>query len=108
MIDEATIEKAVELLRGAAPGATVIVFGSCARGETTEDSDLDVLVVEPEVTDQWEEMVRLRRAMRPLRLAADVLVVSQKTFEEWADTPNTILYEAAHEGRVFHAIPRPR
>jgi len=108
VIDESTINKAVELLQRAAPGATVIVFGSSARGEATEDSDLDVLVVEPEVTDQWEEMVRLRRAMRPVRIAADVIVVSQKMFEEWADTPNTVLYEAAHEGRIFNAIPRQR
>jgi len=106
LIDEITINKAVDLLRQAAPGATVIVFGSCARGETNEDSDLDVLVVEPRVTDQWDEMVRLRRAMRPIRIAADVIVVSQKTFDEWADTPNTVLYEAAHEGRIFHAISR--
>ena len=103
MIDETTINQAVNLLRQAAPGATVIVFGSCARGETNEDSDLDVLVVEPEVTDQWEEMVRLRRAMRPIRIAADVIVVSKETFDKWADTPNTLLYEAAHEGRIFHA-----
>lgn len=108
MINEATINKAVDLLRRAAPGATVIVFGSCARGEANENSDLDVLVVEPEVTDQWNEMVRLRRALRPLRIAADVLVVSQKTFEHWADTPNTVVYEAANEGRLFHAIPRQR
>ena len=106
MIDEATIQKAVELLQKAAPGSTVIVFGSCARGEASEDSDLDVLVIEPRVTDQWAEMVRLRRAMRPIRIAADVIVVSQKTFDEWADTPNTVLYEAAHEGRIFHANPR--
>jgi predicted nucleotidyltransferase len=107
-IDEQTISQAVELLQRAAPGATIIVFGSCARGEMNEHSDLDVLVVEPEVTDQWEEMVRLRRAMRPVRLAADVIVVSQKTFDKWADTPNTILYEAAHEGRVFHATSPTR
>jgi len=107
-IDEQTIAKAVELLQRAAPGATIIVFGSCARGEMNEHSDLDVLVVEPEVTNQWEEMVRLRRAMRPLRLAADVVVVSQKVFDQWADTPNTILYEAAHEGRVFHATSPTR
>lgn len=106
LIDEITINKAVDLLRQAAPEATVIVFGSCARGETNEDSDLDVLVVEPRVDDQWDEMVRLRRAMRPIRIAADVIVVSQKTFDEWADTPNTVLYEAAHEGRIFHAISR--
>ncbi len=103
MIDEATIQRAVELLQKAAPGSTVIVFGSCARGDITEDSDLDLLVVKPTVDDQWEEMVRLRRAMRPIRIAADVIVVSKETFDQWADTPNTLLYEAAREGRVFHA-----
>ncbi len=76
MIDEATITKAMELLRRAAPDATIIVFGSCARGEANEASDLDVLVVEPKVTAQREEMVRRRDALRPLRIPADVLVVS--------------------------------
>jgi predicted nucleotidyltransferase len=103
MIDEATINKAVELLRQAAPGATIIVFGSCARGEITEDSDLDVLVVEPNVTSRHEEMVRLRKVLRSLGIPADVLVASKDTFDYWSDTPNTIYYEVAREGRVFHA-----
>lgn len=106
--NEATIVRAVELLQKAAPGATVIVFGSWARGDAGEDSDLDVLVIEPEVFDQWVEMVRLRRALRPIRIAADVIVVSQKAFDEWAETTSTLLYEAAHEGRIFHAISRHR
>ena len=108
MIEDNTIRKAVDLLQRAAPGATVIVFGSCARGEVTENSDLDVLVVEPTVTDQWDEMVRLRDALSPLGIPADVLVVSQRTFDYWADTPNTVVCEAAREGRVFHAIERTR
>jgi len=108
MIDEATINKAVELLRQAAPDATIILFGSGARGEAKEDSDLDFLVVEPKVTSRREEIVRLLDALRPLRIPADVLVVSQKAYEEWADTPNTVLYEAAREGRVFHALARTR
>ncbi len=103
MIDEATIQQAVELLRQAAPSATIIVFGSCARGEITEDSDLDVLVIEPNVTSRHEEMVRLRDALRPLGIPADVLVASKDTFEYWVDTPNTIYYEVARDGRVFHA-----
>jgi predicted nucleotidyltransferase len=103
MIDETTINRAVELLRQAAPGSTIIVFGSCARGQITADSDLDVLVVEPTVTSPHEEMVRLSDVLRPLRISVDVLVASKETFDYWADTPNTIYYEAAREGRVFHA-----
>ena len=102
-IDEKTIAEAVELLRRAAPGATIIVFGSCARGEANEHSDLDVLVVEPVVIDRWDEMVRLRDALNPLPIAVDVLVVSKKTYDYWADTPNTIVYEAAQAGRKFYA-----
>lgn len=103
MIDEATISRAVSLLHQAAPGATIILFGSHARGQAGKQSDLDVLVVEPEVAARREEMVRLRDVLRPLRIPADVLVVSEKTFQEWRDTPGTILYEASREGRVFHA-----
>ena len=103
MIDEATINEAVELLRQAAPGSTIIVFGSCARGEITEDSDLDVLVVEPTVASPHDEIVRLNDVLRLLGMSVDVLVASKETFEYWADTPNTIYYEAAREGRVFHA-----
>jgi len=103
MIDEATIQQAVELLRRAAPSATIIVFGSCARGEINEDSDLDVLVVEPKVTSRHEEMVRLSDVLRPLQIPVDVLVASKETFDYWADTPNTIYHEVARQGRVFDA-----
>ena len=46
-------------------------------------------------------MVRLRDALRPLRVPADVLVTSRSVFEEWRDTPNNVLFEAWTEGRRF-------
>ncbi len=104
MIDEQTITQAVDLLLSAAPGSKVILFGSCARGQVGPDSDLDFLVVEPRVKDRYGEMVRLRKVLRPLKVPADVLVVSAKVFEEWRDTPNTVIYEAAKEGRFYDKV----
>jgi predicted nucleotidyltransferase len=104
MIDEQTIQKAVDLLLRAALGAKVILFGSCARGLPGPDSDLDFLVVEPEVKNRFEEMVRLAEVLRPLRVPVDVLVVSAETFEYWADTPNTLMYRAAREGRIYEQV----
>jgi uncharacterized protein len=104
MIDSATIAKAVDLLRRAAPGAQVILFGSHARGQAGPDSDLDFLVVEPEVLARRAEMVRLRDVLRPLRVAADVVVTSRRVFEAWRTTPNNVLHEAAREGRTLHEM----
>jgi hypothetical protein len=49
-------------------------------------------------------MVRLHHVLQPMRVPADVLVTSDAIFEEWRDTPGTVLYEAATEGRVFDAV----
>src|SRR5262249_13200549 len=65
-ISEATIQEAVELLRRAADPSRIILFGSYARGDARENSDLDFLVTQPVVTARRREMVRLSNVLRPL------------------------------------------
>ncbi len=79
----------------------VILFGSYARGDATEDSDVDFLVVEEHVPSKVTEMVRLRRILRPLRLPFDVVVVSENDLEDWGGLPGTALYWALKEGKVL-------
>jgi len=104
MIETRQVRQAINMLLRAAPGSRVILFGSWARGTAQADSDLDFLVVEPTVTNPRAEMVRLRQVLRPLRVPADVLVVSERTFQEWRDTPNTVIHVAATEGRVHEQV----
>jgi predicted nucleotidyltransferase len=105
MLDDAKIQDAVAAVLDAAPaGSAVIVFGSYARGQARPDSDLDLLVIEPQVKARRQEMVRLADVLRDLGISADVVVVSRKTFAEWKSTPGTIVYEAAREGRVFGEV----
>jgi predicted nucleotidyltransferase len=102
MIPEATIQEAVDLLMKAARPKKIILFGSYARGEAREDSDLDFLVVEEEVESRRNEMVRLRRVLSPLRIPVDILVTTERIFREWADTAGTVLCEAAQAGEVMY------
>ncbi len=102
MIPEKTIKKAVELLREKADPVKIILFGSYARGEISEESDLDFLIVKKELKARRMEMVRLRDVLSPLRIPVDILVISEKTYNEWKDAPGTVIYEAALEGRILY------
>lgn len=104
MVDEAVIEEAGRRLARAAGGsAQVILFGSHARGDASARSDLDFLVLESEVDNPAEESVRLRRSLRGMRLAADVVVVSRQYASEWRGVRGSLVHAALSEGRVLAA-----
>lgn len=103
MLDSSVLNSAVQALALAAPQAEqIVLFGSHARGEADAGSDYDFLVIEPEVPNRAQEMVRLRRALRPLRVAADILVYSREEVNRWGQQPGSALYWALKEGRVVH------
>ena len=80
----------------------MIVFGSQARGNGGVESDLDLMVVMNEVGDPVKESVRLRRLLRGMIMAVDVVVVDGGKFDYWKDTPGNVFYEAAHTGRLIY------
>ena len=97
------IVEAAARLHAARPEATIVLFGSHARGEARADSDVDFLVVLPEApASPRQEMVRLSRLLHPLRVWADVLVTSAQRFRESAAVPGTLHHSVAKEGKVLY------
>ena len=95
------IDEATNCLAGKLPkGSRVIVFGSHARGDARGDSDLDLLVIEPDVPDRHAEMVRLSTLLGQRLIPADVVVMSADTFERQKAVTNTLAWRAASEGKV--------
>ena len=97
-INEAMVQDAVNRVLHAAPGSRVIVFGSWARGDASPDSDLDILVVEPEVKNRYGEMVRLARLLGEQLVPADVIVISQSSLSVGVTCPTAWL--GARRGRA--------
>lgn len=102
MLSEDLIQDAGQrLVEAATKPAKVVVFGSHAQGSARTGSDLDLLVIEQELNDRNAEFVRLRRSLRGLGVAVDLIVVSEDNVAEWQDVPGTLINEALREGRVL-------
>jgi predicted nucleotidyltransferase len=102
MTDKQTIQEAVNRIVEAANPIRLILFGSRAVGEATDESDLDFLVVEREVSNKIEEMIRLRRVLKGLDISVDLLVISEEEAEDWGHLPGSVLYWALKEGRTVY------
>jgi predicted nucleotidyltransferase len=92
------IEEAGRRLNAAAPDAEVILFGSRARGEARPDSDLDLLVIEQDFAMRGEEYGRLRKELRGLGVAIDLVIYRRSEVEEWGRMPGGFLYGALAGG----------
>lgn len=101
-IDDSLIQEIVRRILTVARPDKIILFGSAATGQMTRDSDIDLLVVEPELGDRREGYVRTRRALRGLGYPFDVILISTQWFEESKDVIGGIAYPASKYGKVIY------
>ncbi len=96
------VQAAQRLASAASSPATVIVFGSYARGDATEASDLDLVVVQPELQDKAAEYLRLKAAVGRIGVGVDLLLFARPDFERRSQVPGTLPYWAKKEGKVLY------
>lgn len=97
-------EAARRLGEAARKPARVILFGSYARGEADSESDLDFLVIQQDGFSHRREIVRLQNALSPLRVPAEVLVISHKEAAQPERTGDAVR-EALDKGLVVYESP---
>ena len=96
------LEAARRAAAAASSPAQVMLFGSYARGEANPDSDLDLLVIEQQVSDKAAEYLRLHRAVGNLGVGVDVMVITREEFDRRRQVPGTLPYWASKEGQLLY------
>jgi predicted nucleotidyltransferase len=101
-IDEVLIQEIVRRILGVARPQRIILFGSAAGAHTSADSDIDLLIVEPDGCDRQREYVRIREALRGMGYPFDIILTSAEWFEASKEVVGGIAYPASKYGKVIY------
>jgi len=104
MISEEIIREAAGRLAGKFNPERIILFGSHARGTADDHSDVDFMVLTEAAKEgnRHEIIVEMDRALRGLRIARDIAVLTPDEFEEEKEIPGTTARYALKEGKVLY------
>ena len=109
LVTEDLIRQMVGVIVAEAHPERVILFGSHARGDAAETSDVDFIVVDSAPFNEQRSRrlfcVRLYEALAKFRVPTDILAYSRHEFDYWRESLNHVLGRAVAEGRVLYERP---
>lgn len=80
----------------------IVLFGSLARGAAGRDSDVDLLVVLPTLTNKRRVAVELRSACRGIPVPMDLIPTDPNDIEKRKGIPGSVVRAALREGTVLY------
>lgn len=105
-VSDALLRRMVRAIVDASDPEQVILFGSRGRGDFTERSDVDLIVVEAAPfgpgRSRHAAMNRLYRAVAGFGVPTDILTYSLDDVQYWRDSRNHVLARALREGKVLY------
>lgn len=78
----------------------IILFGSAARGEASDDSDLDILIIK-ETNKNFTDRIRETRAQIRTNQALDIIVLTPEEARKLSQN-NTFLRQILKDGKLLY------
>jgi uncharacterized protein len=81
----------------------IILFGSYAWGEPTEDSDVDLFVIVPQSDERpIKRMQRAHRCLIGMGVSKDVLVKTRAEADRYRNVPASLEHRVFADGKVLY------
>jgi predicted nucleotidyltransferase len=97
-----SVKDMVKRLASRAAPECIILFGSYARGEAGEDSDVDLLVLFRSLADRRQTVTALYEYVMGMNLPKDIVAATVDEYERYKHVANTIYNAAAQHGIVVY------
>ena len=93
------LERYVEFISSLAGVLQIYLFGSHAKGEPRETSDIDLMIIIDNNLDPFKTAYKIRRGLTETDLALDIVVNRKSAFEE--ATNNSSFQKSIKENGVL-------
>lgn len=98
------LSRIVESILDTVEAQEIYVFGSYAREEQNDDSDLDLYIVSQDDSSRFDQMARIGRALLWMGMPKDVIVSSRERFDDRARDIGSVETVVKQEGVLLYSI----
>ncbi|MBN1583286.1 MAG: nucleotidyltransferase domain-containing protein [Anaerolineae bacterium] len=102
MIDKQEIKRVATQIGIAAKAERVVLFGSYAKGNADQDSDIDLLIVAESQLPRFKRSRMLYKLFRPYPFAMDLVVYTPQEIAKGEQSPVSFISRVLREGEVLY------
>ncbi len=97
------IDKIIQLIIGNYKPDKIILFGSYAYGQPSEDSDLDLLIIKDSNLPRYKRAREIRKYLWGITdVPKDIMVYTQAEIDEWRGVKEAFITQIVKNGKVLY------
>lgn len=102
MIEKAKINEIVSKIALHFDPDKIILFGSYASGNATNDSDLDLLIIQETELPRHKRSFNIQKSLKGSMIPMDILVYTSKEFEDERNQKNSFLHSLIQNSEILY------